>query len=78
MRVSDSVLASAGLFLQRSNLGFGNFQQIQVAARNLENEQVAEMIQQIGKQSAEVLAILRQLIQLAQSGFNFAGQNSLA
>ena len=44
-----------GLFLERGDFGLGNFQQIQIAARNLVNEQVAKMIQQIGKQPAQDL-----------------------
>ena len=71
-------IGQPGLFFQRRDFGFGDFKQIQVAARNLENEQVAEMIQQIGKQSSEILAVLRQFVQPAQRGLNFAGKNGLA
>src|ERR1019366_10601204 len=67
-----------GLFFQRRDFGFGDFQQIQVAARNLKNEQIAEMIQQIGEQSSEILAVLRQFVQPAQRGLNFAGENGFA
>src|SRR5208283_6112410 len=61
-----SGIGQPGLFFQRRDFGFGDFQQIQIAARNLENEQVAEVIQQIGKQPSEVLAILREFVQQAQ------------
>ena len=52
-----------GLFLERRDFGFGNFEQIQIAARDLENEQVAEMVQQVGEQAPEVLAVLREFVQ---------------
>ena len=37
-----------GLFSQRCSLGFRNFQQAPVALRNLINQEIAEMTQQIG------------------------------
>jgi hypothetical protein len=67
-----------GLFLERGDFGFGDFEQIQIAARNLENEQVAKMIQQIGKQPAQVLSVLREVVQLRERGLNFAGEDGLA
>ena len=67
-----------GLFFERGDLGFGDFKQIQIAARNLIDEQVAEMIQQIGKQPAQIFSILRKLVQLRERGLDFAGENGFA
>ena len=71
---------AADCSLSAADFGFGDFQQVQVAARDLENEQVAEMIQQIGEQPAQVLAVLRQLVQLAAapSGFRRPARRRLS
>ena len=48
---------------------------LEVAARDLENEQVAEMVQQVGEQPAEVFAVVGQVVQLAQRALDLAGQH---
>ena len=55
MRVSPSALASGRLLLQGGRFGFGHLEQVQVASRDLEDQQVAEVVEQVGKQPAEVL-----------------------
>jgi len=42
--VNDSELARADWFFQRRNFGFGNFEQVQIATRDLENQQIAKMV----------------------------------
>ena len=75
MRVSAAALASLRLFAQRGGFGFGNFEHVQIAARNLEDQQVAEMVEQIGKQPAQIFAVFGQVVQLAQRRFDFAVQH---
>ncbi len=65
-------------FLERRNFGFRDLQHVQIAARDLEQEQVAEMIQQIGEQPAQVFAMLRQIVQLTQGRRNLSGEHSPA
>ena len=60
-----------GLLLQRGDFGLGNFEQIQIAAGNLVNQQVAEMVQQIAEQPAQILAAAREFVQLRERGRRF-------
>ena len=76
--MSASAAASADCSFKRGNFGFGDFEQIQIALGNLENQQVAEMVQQIAQQPAQVFAAARQFVQLRERGGNFAGENGVA
>ena len=64
-----------GLFLQPGGFGFGNFQQAKVATRHAEEEQVAEVVQQVRQQPAQVLAVLGEVVQLPQRRLGFAGED---
>ncbi len=63
------------LFLQRRGFGFGNFHQTQVALRDLKQNQIAEVTQQIGEQTSEVFAFLREIVELMQRRVNFAREH---
>src|ERR1035438_836498 len=63
------------LLLERSGFGLGYLQHGQVTFRHLEDEQVAEVVQQIGQQPAQIFAVAGQVVQLAQSLCDFASQH---
>ena len=63
------------MFLQPGGFGFGNFQQAKVATRHAEEEQVAEVVQQVRQQPAQVLAVLGEVVQLPQRRLGFAGED---
>ena len=63
MRVS-AVGAHLGRLLgEGGGLGLGHVQQAHVSAGNLEDEQVSEMTEQIGEQTGQILALLRERVQ---------------
>jgi len=50
------------LFLKRGGFGFRNFHQAQITLRDLEQNQVAKVAEQIGKQAAQVFSLLREIV----------------
>ena len=50
------------LLLQRGGFRLGNLQHLEVAAGNLEDQEVAEMVQQIAQQPAQVFAVVGKVI----------------
>ena len=60
------------LFLEADGFVLRNLQQLQIAARDLVDNEVSEMVQQVGQQPPEVLAVPGQLVQLAYGGLGFA------
>src|SRR6266571_1624944 len=54
-----------GLFLEVRGLGLGDFEQFQITARQLVDEQIPKMIQQVRQQPAQVLAVFGQVVQFA-------------
>src|SRR5205823_4898209 len=63
---------------ERGGLRLGDLEHVQVAARNLVDEQIAEMIQQVRQQAAEILAVPGEFAQLLERDLNFAGQDGAA
>ena len=53
-----------GLFGDGGSFGFGNFEETAIAAGNLENEEVAEMAEEVGEEAAEVFAVLGEVVEL--------------
>ena len=64
-----------GLFLEVRGLGLGDFEEFQITARQLVDEQIPKMIQQVRQQPAEVLAMFGQVVQFAQYRRRFASEN---
>ena len=60
---------------ERGGFGLGDFEELQVALRDLEDEQVAEVVEQVGDEAAEVLAALREVVQLTERGVHLAREH---
>ena len=61
-----------GLRGQRRGFGFGNFEQAQIALGDLEDEQVAQMLEQVTEELAQILPVLRQLVEFPEHGRDVA------
>jgi len=65
------------LLLEGRGLGLRHFQQIEVPARDLVDQQVAEMAQKVGQQTAQILAGLGQRIEFAQHDIGLSAEHGI-